>query len=216
MKPTFAAWPAALVGLASAGYPGGASAESKIKQDEEVLFFCTAAQPEADGWRVPIHGWIFEPERDSIWRAALVKSVIEALDLDRASIDTELVRGRLYWFAVDNERGKVVRVRVGGRELALAKSGKDGHFRGELQLPARAGDAAKDGWLTFTTHSRSAGNRQFSGKVLLVPATGTTVISNIDDTIKISEVHETRLLLRNTFVEPYRAVAGMAELYQEW
>lgn len=40
------------------------SRKAKIKKDEKVIFFPTAARRSEDGtsWSVPIHGWIFEPE----------------------------------------------------------------------------------------------------------------------------------------------------------
>ena len=42
------------------------------------------------------------------------------------------------------------------------------------------------------------------------------MISDIDDTIKISQVTQKRELLRNTFLRPFRAVVGMPALYQAW
>jgi phosphatidate phosphatase APP1 len=42
------------------------------------------------------------------------------------------------------------------------------------------------------------------------------VISDIDDTIKVSNVNDKKALLQNTFVRPYEAVEGMAALYTEW
>jgi phosphatidate phosphatase APP1 len=56
----------------------------------------------------------------------------------------------------------------------------------------------------------------FEGEVYLLDAAGLCVISDIDDTIKISEVRDRDALLRNTFLRPYRAVEGMAEVYAEW
>jgi phosphatidate phosphatase APP1 len=43
-----------------------------------------------------------------------------------------------------------------------------------------------------------------------------SVISDIDDTIKISEVRNREALLRNTFLGPFRPVPGMAEIYAAW
>jgi len=46
--------------------------------------------------------------------------------------------------------------------------------------------------------------------------TGWSVISDIDDTIKISEVRDREALLRNTFCRPFRPVPGMANRYRQW
>jgi phosphatidate phosphatase APP1 len=50
----------------------------------------------------------------------------------------------------------------------------------------------------------------------LVEPTGVSVISDIDDTIKISAIGNRRELLRNTFCRPTAPVPGMAELYRAW
>jgi phosphatidate phosphatase APP1 len=42
------------------------------------------------------------------------------------------------------------------------------------------------------------------------------VISDIDDTIKVSVVRDRVEMLRNTFLRPFRAVNGMSALYARW
>ncbi len=54
------------------------------------------------------------------------------------------------------------------------------------------------------------------GTVHLRSETGTTVISDIDDTIKISQVGNTKELVRRTFLEPFEAVPGMSGVYRQW
>ena len=45
---------------------------------------------------------------------------------------------------------------------------------------------------------------------------GLSVISDIDDTIKITHVHDRAALLRQTFFRDFEAVPGMADLYGRW
>jgi phosphatidate phosphatase APP1 len=47
----------------------------------------------------------------------------------------------------------------------------------------------------------------------LVGPQGLSVISDIDDTIKRSEVGNYRAMIANTFLKPFQAVPGMPELY---
>jgi phosphatidate phosphatase APP1 len=42
------------------------------------------------------------------------------------------------------------------------------------------------------------------------------VVSDIDDTVKVSEVHDRTALLDNTFFQDFRPVPGMAVKYAEW
>jgi len=56
--------------------------------------------------------------------------------------------------------------------------------------------------------------RRFVGEVFLLENTGVSVISDIDDTIKISAVRDRRALLSNTFLRAFQPVPGMAQFYQ--
>jgi phosphatidate phosphatase APP1 len=49
-----------------------------------------------------------------------------------------------------------------------------------------------------------------------IPWAGWSVISDIDDTIKDTQISPLRQLLTNTFLREFRGVAGMAELYRGW
>jgi phosphatidate phosphatase APP1 len=46
--------------------------------------------------------------------------------------------------------------------------------------------------------------------------TGTCVVSDIDDTIKDSDVGNRKQLLANTFLRDFRSIDGMAEVYRTW
>lgn len=49
-----------------------------------------------------------------------------------------------------------------------------------------------------------------------IPWQGWSVISDIDDTIKDSQVSPLRQLLANTFLRQFRSIEGMPELYRQW
>ena len=58
--------------------------------------------------------------------------------------------------------------------------------------------------------------RVTQGLVFLVPPKGLSVISDIDDTVKVTQVLDKKKMLTNTFVKPFQALPGMAALYQHW
>lgn len=199
-----------------------AALRSVIKSDEEVVFFPTAGWPAPgdDGagevWRIPVHGWIYEPELDDLLREALVLSLKEALDLDELPPSATLDE-RLRSFLFDNERGKRIEVEIAGRVHALSPSQADGHFETILSLPAaEARAAAPEGRLAVRAITRPDDARVLAGEIFLVEPRGLLVISDIDDTVKITEVRDRKALLRNTFLEPFQAVSGMAEVYRRW
>jgi hypothetical protein len=216
---------------------------SEIRSDEEVIFFPTLGRLSEDGseWILPVHGWIFEPEEGDLLRAAVLDWAAEALELPRTpeyaiaihenvldwaaeafelppgSENDEIFRRRARWFLVDNERGKEITIEIAGYEHALPRSTPNGHFSGELRLPAQAAaQHSENGWLPFRAQVNEGDEREFAGRIHLLEREGTIVISDIDDTIKITEVTNHQRLLARTFLEPFEAVPGMADLYRSW
>src|SRR5690606_891085 len=115
------------------------------------------------------------------------------------------------WFLVDNERGKRVPVRVGGTAAVLPATSPDGHARTQVRIAAPAGQQ----WVTVEARARDG--RRFLGRAQLVPPRGVSVVSDIDDTIKVTEVlGGKRRVLERTFLEPFEPVRGMAPRYDAW
>ncbi len=202
----------AIAAVVGASWPGRAAADSPIKDDEEVVLFATVAHQDGKDWVVPLHCWIYERETDSRWRAGALSGLRRALGL--AEGDARLARFAAVagWFLVDNERGKRIPVQVGTLEGILDRSAASGHARGLIRVPV-AGGATE--WLTVETAARDG--RRFRGRVRLVAPTGVSVVSDVNDTIKVTEVlaGKSRVLER-TFLEPFEPVGGMAALYRSW
>lgn len=192
---------------------------SELKSDEQLVFFPTSGvlDEAANEWVVPIHGWIFEPEGESLTRRLLLEQV-EALLSGKLDEDARaILRRRLGLFLVDNERGKRITIRIAGKLLELPPSGPDGHFEFTARIPvADANSVARRGRLEFTAHLASDDERRVVGVAHLSEPTGLTIVSDIDDTVKITEVRDKRLLLENTLARPFRAVPGMADVYRKW
>lgn len=200
------------------------AAQSDVAPDEEVVFFNTAARLDTDAkeWIVPIHGWIFEPETDSIRRAAILAALCEALDVDDQHAGEMLFHRRAAAFLVDNERGKRLILRAGNRTMTVGPSHRNGHFTGSVRLsleeadPLSRPDKFGRRWIELEVVMPDSDKRRFSAKTILVEPAGLSVISDIDDTIKITEVTDHEAMIDNTFLRPYRSVPGMTELYQQW
>ena len=197
-----------------------------LGSDERIVFFPTCGWlDEAAGvWRLPIHTWVYEPEEESIRRKAAISLLRRALGLDDEAAETELFRARARLFLVDNERDRVVQVRIAGKVFDLPPTGTNGQSRNTITLtPAEAEAALADdllasaespgGWLTLEAVLGEKDTRRFKGAVQLVSAEGWSVISDVDDTIKISEVRDKRKLMRNTLLKEYAAAPGMSDAY---
>lgn len=189
-------------------------AGSQIKPDEEIIFFPGNAYQKKDkrSWKVTIHGWVFEPVSD-------IKRVFtRLLQLKpKTASEKKLYRQRSRYFLVDNERGKVITIRLNGKTFKLPPSRPNGHFSLPLILSNQDFriPAAKNTRIEFRALLSKDDHRVYSGRVQIVPARGVSVISDIDDTIKISNVLDKKELMKNTFMKPFKAAPGMVKLYQK-
>ena len=192
---------------------------SDIKSDEEVILFPTTAHYDSEQalWHVPVHGWIFERETGSIWRSALASAFIRGLGITDDLASQTLFRERASMFLVDSERNKRLTVRVGGRRVTAKKSGADGHFHTVVTLPLDEVDPYEsNGWLDISLVMPEGDGRSFAGRVQLVSRTGVSVISDIDDTVKVTNVLDKRAVVENTFLKPFAVVPGMEKAYARW
>jgi len=197
------------------------AADSPVKSDESVIFIPKPARLIAGNlWEIPIHGWIFEDEMDSAARATLIELFRKKLDVAPAGEEARTLRARARWFVVDNQGGKDLSIRIGDWTFPAGTSGGNGYFRSTVHLKAQQIDnlrrlgIVQGNWLSF--HLVARDGRTFTGQVQLVEPEGVSVISDIDDTIKLSNVADRHALVENTFTKPFRAVEGMSDLYRRW
>jgi phosphatidate phosphatase APP1 len=195
------------------------SRASRIASDERVVFFDTAAWLEEGGehWIIPIHGWIHEPEDSTVRKAALTAALETKYGLQVTNETRKNYDRRMNLFLVDNERGKRIRIRLGDRSYVMAPSEPNGHFYGQVRLPAAEVEGlARDGRLSYVAVAGDGDTRRFTGRVHLAGPTGLSVVSDIDDTIKITHVTDKARMFHHAFFLDYEAVPGMAQLYSEW
>lgn len=201
----------------------GACHASPIDDDEQVILFPTfASEDDSSSWTGHIRGWIYEPVAGS--ERSQRARVLETLIAQRFGLSKESQRRaadsrspfahRAGMFLVDNERHQRLSVTIAGQTVALGGSEENGHFEGEVTLPAAAGRPGD--WIEVRALTRPGDTRVFESKVQLIPRTGISVISDIDDTIKHSQVRDKVQLGLNTFFRDFRATPGMAALYKRW
>lgn len=196
------------------------ASHTELKPDEQLLFYPTMAHRRPAGeWQMEIRGCIYEPEKRRLTLAAL-REALELKDVELSPAEANVFNERARLFLADHERNKRVLVRLGGRVFDAGKSKADGTFRGRLRLPAaevdlwQKTDGRGQGRIGYTAALPSLDPRAFAGELLLMADAGLSVISDIDDTIKITEVRDRRATLRNTFLREFRPVPGMAAFYQ--
>ncbi len=194
--------------------------KDRVKSDERVELFSSAGWLSDDGetWHLPVHAWIYEPEKGSFARNQVAEVFEEAIEEDDLSEEEERrLRRRVRPFLADNEGGKELTIEIAGKQFLLPESDGDGHVDTVLELSKeRVQEHANQGRITYRVITGAANDNTYSGSIHLMRPTGLTVISDIDDTIKISNVTNHRKLLQNTFLKPFRPVSGMSERYKAW
>jgi len=196
------------------------SSINKIKSDEELLFFPSFAVPgeKAGTWDVGVHGWVYEPERDSVKRKMLVDIVKKDLGLNEVDASSKNFETIAAYLLVDQEGSKDVAVTIGKRDYCIGRTNKNGHAEAVITIEGKmpGSSLVRQGrarYIVFHAESSSEPKRRFAGKARIIEEKGVMVISDIDDTIRISNVRDRQMLIENTFLRPFVAVPGMARVY---
>jgi phosphatidate phosphatase APP1 len=193
-----------------------------------IVFFPTYASRTPEGWTARLAGMVARPLPERSRRRVLAVAVLRRLlDLDEAEMASEIFRRRAEMFLFRRVAGHRVRITLGDRVVDAGLTDKAGHFETRVAFDddfsatwgvtdgpvgrrlEYAGVADPDG-------DEGDGVPTGTGCVHLVGQTGLSVISDIDDTVKFSNVADKRELLRNTLLREFTAVAGMPEVYRRW
>jgi len=197
---------------------------SQIRASDDVVFYPTYARQSDDGshWHVRVHGLIFEPERSSLKRTALFSLLRRMLGLLPEQAETVTFRERARPFLVGNLSGRTIHIRLGEQVYEAGTSTANGHFSATLELPSdevKKLQVVGPGGLPelhYTGVVQPNDARSFTGRVQLIGKQGLSIISDIDDTIKISNVGNRRKLLGNTFLRSFKPVDGMSQQFDQW
>ena len=203
--------------------------EHGINRDESVVFYPSYGFKEGEGdWKLEVRGTIFEEREilEHIPQLALPLAGVSSVDkftdlLGRLveDVDVQHFRVRSKAFLVDGESNEQFEIDLSGQINKIGESDSHGYFENVVTL---SDDLAQtllqqedNPWVPFVARDNER-KRCFTGKSQVLQPTGITVVSDIDDTIKDSNVPEITELIINTLFRPFEAVEGMADVYTEW
>jgi hypothetical protein len=195
------------------------SLAEEVKRDEMVVFYptCGYLNEAQQTWVVPIHGWLFQPDEESRAKRFALGALRRALGVEPTADEEPVFVQRGWPFVVDNVEDRELSIEISGNFVLLELTGENGHAIGTARIPVDEAQAiAPKGWLRYQADTAEGDYRELTGAVQLLPPRGVSVVSDIDDTIKISQVADRRELLSNTFLRPMEPVAGMPALYRRW
>ena len=197
------------------------SGKKAVARHEQVVFYPSYAARTEDGagWSLVVQGRVFDPRISWLRRKPMLAVVNRVMGFDHAA--KECFRIRMREFLMSGLRGRSVNIRIGDREYAVGESDYMGLFRGTVTVSERdvshvlGASGNRDVWLPFGAVLSEHDLRECFGQIQLIEPTGVSIISDVDDTIKHSNVPNRRDLFRNTFTRVFVPISGMPELYRE-
>ncbi|MCP4463741.1 MAG: DUF2183 domain-containing protein [Planctomycetaceae bacterium] len=187
----------------------------------KLFLFPTFAAPDSEherAWRVRVSGVCLREKTRLIQRKVLENVLKRLTDVDDEELESELCHRRSEPFFMAPLRKRKIRFEVDKRAIAtIKKTKRNGQFRAKLLVKETelAENFAETGLLDLSARDRESSILKGALKVRMVPARGHSVISDIDDTIKFSNVENRAELLANTFTRPFLPIAGMPAVYRE-
>jgi hypothetical protein len=198
---------------------------SHIESDELGYVFPSLGSlvPNGNTWRGVVSGMVFRDGRLTFAKKFMLGLLRRAMRAERAELETDLFRQRIRGFLAEAARGKRISVRIGSILHPLAQPTKrSGFFHEEVTLqPHELGvhhEEAREKPVILPVSMVASDGSTIGcvGQMLVLPRRGISVVSDIDDTLKETAVHDRRAMLANTFLREFSPVAGMAELYANW
>jgi phosphatidate phosphatase APP1 len=197
---------------------------TNLAGNETVALFPSLGHLSEDGrtWQIPVHGEIYATGRISLGKRFLLRMLQRAMKAPDEAIQSELFRSRIARFLANDCKGRVLAVRWGSdAPVTTRRSRSNGHFFAMLRVPATAIDrAARPATGNATPLElavvRPGGEPIAAGRAYLLPERGLSVISDIDDTLKHTQVACKQSLLANTFLRQFEPIAGMNEVFRGW
>ena len=193
--------------------------------EEQVTFYPTYGYKEGDNWVIPMRIWVHE-------RRASVEELIRKVATSLGDLDSKEIanfRSRIQDFVVGSESWETVTFKFDndpenheyGSPRDVPRTDLNGLVeKGVIRIPITKAkellsrQGSQNGWLTYRATSKEHSG---IGRVQLIASTGVSVVSDIDDTIKITEIPAgTKVVVRNTFFRDFVAAPQMAEMYQGW
>lgn len=191
---------------------------SLILKEDNLIFFRTSGYwvEQENVWRIPIHGWVYSPEDSKVRKSVFARFIKRKYGISLLSDAVDNFSQRVNLFVADNKRAKQVEIELLGKRYHLPKSKANGHIVFEIDIQPSNLEEIDQLFVSYSAVLSPDDTRIFKGDCQLIPPLGKSVISDIDDTVKLSGVTNKEELLSNTFYNDFKSVEGMSGLYGRW
>src|SRR4051812_3143762 len=189
---------------------GGARTIAAEDSGPQVIFFPSVAAISDNGQgAMTIQGRVFTPARRA--HSVLVRLTAQWITAKRnAEVKRadEPFRSRARQFFSDSRRNARVSIRLGTRLIKLPASDASGFFHDIVPISADDLKSVNNGVISFESVAATTGGHIVLGTATVVPRDAIIVVTDMDDTIKDTNVLDRGRAELNTFVNKFRPVAG--------
>lgn len=196
------------------------------ERNRQITVYNTYAYQDGDEWVMPVKVWVHQKRR---WLQGITSWTVRIMG-EYNPQEMNIFRERLTDLLADSKWRRDVTFTISedpnqntyqitDPESNPIRTDRNGNIRGSLRIHADSlshlvNDESGDVKLTL-----EASARRYTGKgmVNFMQPEGLSVVSDIDDTVKETEIPAgSQIVVRNTFFIEYSAAEGMAELYSTW
>jgi phosphatidate phosphatase APP1 len=185
------------------------------RRDRRICCFPSLGIPVDGGWQIDVHAWCYRLRAHRV----VIPLVRKALGFERvrlSAIEKQTFAERARWMFADNLRGQAIAVEAAGEIVVRGRTRPNGRLRASIIVKARPPHDGHERPPCEVAWVSQPSTEATPLEIHFLAPDGLSIISDIDDTIRISHVRDRAALLRGTFVEPFRPVEGMADLYRAW
>ncbi|KNC98275.1 uncharacterized protein SPPG_06672 [Spizellomyces punctatus DAOM BR117] len=175
-----------------------------------------ASTTDNTSWTVNVYGYLTTSLANSP-----IKDIISLFSLNPNAEDLTRLEERIKLFSVIGVQKQPITVQLpafakaaGQQTVTLEPTSVAGEINTTFTITADVA-GKPDATLDYKAVLDPSDKRDVGGRAFLVPSEGYSIISDIDDTIKISEVNDKKKLLDNTFLKPFTPVPQMSDLYNK-
>lgn len=189
-----------------------------IKKDESVILYPSIAKFDSgtQSWNIPVHAHVFEAEENSLFRKYIIGKMGKNIPPESGTVFNR----RMHLFMIDNQRSKKIDIKIGENIYHISKTAANGQIEQTITVPAvTIKTALLSGSGTIAVKAvdpEDAETVHAEGTVYFPGTKPLFIITDIDDTIKISDVRNRKELLANTFYNQFKPVPGMPGLFRKY
>ncbi len=177
-------------------------------------------------WRLLVHGRVYSTETIPLSTRILLGGLKRAMRATPEDVASEVFQQRIGGFLTKPIARRRIVLQIEDQKYWLKRRSRGNVvFYGvlkvapsQLSVPQQSNGARNVVTLKLLRPPATNAPKEQAAvaNVHIVGQKGLSVISDIDDTIKLTEATSRRQMLANTFLRPFEVVEGMAELYRHW